>query len=322
MGDEGERIVKKVLRAALETPLMSYFRLFLFFWQASAERSRLRTAARELRLQVLSQDLAELIKARKPAATTAFILGTGASAAELGEEKLAAIESQFSVGVNHWILHTMVPDVYSYEVDPDVRLLEALDRAEVRDKSPYLLVLKPSRRDDFSNISFLPSFMRQRSYIYSRVNIWTRKESNISRDFNNITQTASRLGKCDVLVDNGASIARMIAFCAQLGFRKIVLVGVDLNNVDYFWHRNPDYLQRLGFASFRSGQRGRTHETLKTDRRPFSILNYVGALGGDAFPLTFEILVESRGSLLATVIEVWDFPTSSTALSRKKKARG
>ena len=283
---------------------MSWARVGIFLWEAARERNRLHSVAEALGLPVFGSDALRALRALKPDASTAFILGTGASAADLSNQKLEYIQSQFSIGVNQWIFHPMIPDVYAYEVDPDVRLLQALDRPEVRNKAPHLLFLKPSRPEDFSNASHLPEFMIERSFLYSRVNIWTRRESNIGRDFQGIVSSYLGRKNPDVLVDNGASIARMLALCVMLGFRKVVLVGVDLNNVEYFWHRRPDYLRKLGIESFGTAQKGRVHETLMSINRPFSIDEYVASLSiQDGSGV--RILVESHDSLLAASITVW-----------------
>jgi len=261
-----------------------------------------------LGLPVFGSDALRALRALKPDATTAFILGTGASAADLSNYKLEYIKSQFSIGVNQWILHPMIPDVYAYEVDPDVRLLQALDRPEVRDKVPHLLFLKPSRPEDFSNASHLPEFMSERSFLYSRVNIWTRRETNIGLDFQRVISSVSRRRKPDVLLDNGASIARMVSLSSMLGFRKIVLIGVDLNNVEYFWHRNPALLAGLGSAHFSSGQTGSFHETLDAVNRPFPIDDYLFGTNLGAQKSGGAIFVESSGSLLVKKMTVFEWP--------------
>ena len=284
---------------------MSWARVGIFLWEAARERKRLHSVAQTLGLPVLGSDALRALRALKPDATTAFILGTGASAAELSGQKLEYIQSQFSIGVNQWILHPMIPDVYAYEVDPDVRLLQGLDRPEVRDKAPHLLFLKPSRPEDFLNASHLPDFMRERSFLYSRANIWTKRQSNIGTDFKLITKSISRRRNPDVLLDNGASIARMIALCAVLGIKKIVLVGVDLNNVEYFWHRRPDIVSRFDLSEFSSGQTGVVHETLSSTTRPFSIATYLAELVRHYPSEQLSIQVESRQSLLASFMGVF-----------------
>ena len=284
---------------------MSWARVAIFLGEAVRERKRLRSVSETLGLPVFGSDALRALRGLKPDATTAFILGTGASAADLSDQKLEYIQSQFSIGVNQWILHPMIPDLYAYEVDPDVRLLQALDRPEVRDKVPHLLFLKPSRPEDFSNASHLPKFMRERSFLYSRVNIWTRRATNVGRDFRGITSVIPSLRKTDVLVDDGASIARMLALCVMLGFQEIVLVGVDLNNVEYFWHRRPDFLRLLGIHRFATAQKGQSHETLTSLGRPFPIDEYIVRISSEPRG-NVEIAVESSKSLLANRIRVWD----------------
>ena len=296
--------MKKMLRSFLELRVMSWARVGIFLWEAARERTRLHRVTETLGLPVFGSDALRALRALKPDAMTAFILGTGASAADLSDQKLEYIQSQFSIGVNQWILHPMIPDVYAYEFDPDVRLLQALDRPEVRDKVPHLLFLKPSRPEGFSNASHLPEFMRERSFLYSRVNMWTRRESNIGRDFRGIV--SSKLGRKNphVLLDNGASIARMMALCVMLGFRKVVLVGVDLNNVEYFWQKRPELLAKLGLSDFSSGQTGSLHETLRDQTRPFAIDTFVFSVNRACDGENF-ISVESEHSLLASTLAVF-----------------
>jgi len=288
---------------------MSWARVGIFLMEAYLERRRLNSAAETLGLKVFDFEALRALGALKPDATTAFILATGASAADLNDQRLEYIQSQFSIGVNQWILHPMIPDVYSYEVDPDVRLLQALDRPAVKEKLPYLLFLKPSRHADFLNASHLPEFMAENCRLYSRRNIWTRSRQNIYRDFRRISGALGLLRKPDVLLDNGASIARLITLCALMGFRRIVLVGVDLNSVEYFWHRKPELIRHLGFSEFGTNQQGATHETLTSSNRPFPIDEYVIEVCGNN-QSSIRVLVESPNSLLAGNVDVWNHEPS------------
>ena len=52
----------------------------------------------------------------------------------------------------------MSQEAYVYEINPGVRLLQALDQPEVK-KATYLLFLKSSRDEDCSNASHPPKFM-------------------------------------------------------------------------------------------------------------------------------------------------------------------
>lgn len=283
---------------------MGWFRVGIFLGLARRERGRLRSTAALLGFQTLDQKNIGVLRSSKPEATTAFILGTGASVNKVSDEKKRIIQAEFSIGVNQWIFHPLIPDVYSYEVDPDPRLLAALDRVEVREKMPKILYLAPTRIKDFLNAENPPEFLRDVTYFYRRVNLWTRVPSNIGQDLRRILNLATRFGSRGVLVDNGASIARLIALMIELGFRRIVLVGVDLHNVEYFWFRQPEILERFGIDSFDTLQTGSRHETLSARTRPFRVDTYIEQFEAE-FRDEVEILIESSESLLSQKIRVW-----------------
>lgn len=297
-------VVKRLLRTIFEWKAMGWLRFGIFLVLARRERGRLRSTAALFGFQTLDHENMGDLRSSKPYATTAFILGTGASVNEVSDEKLRIIQAEFSIGVNQWIFHPLVPDVYSYEVDPDPRLLAALDRVEVREKLPKILFLAPSKVEDFLNAENLPEFLRNVTYFYRRVNLLTRVPSNIGKDLRRILNLATRFGSRGVLVDNGASIARLIALMIELGFRRIVLVGVDLHNVEYFWFRHPELLKRFGIDSFDTLQTGSRHETLSARTRPFRVDTYVEQFEAE-FRDEVEILIESPESLLAQKIRVW-----------------
>jgi len=300
--------IRRVARSVLETRAFTSARLFLFTRELARERLRVHQAAEWLDLPVLSRTVLEQLRNRKPDATTAFILGTGASAAQLQPQDLVYIRSQFSVGVNQWIFHPTVPDVYAYEVDPDTRLLQMLDREDVKKAEPFLLFLRPSDPSQVANADHIPEFLRVRTFVYGRSNIWTRKSKNIGTDSLSILRHLDKSSDRDILLDNGASIARMVALCFLLGFHKIVLVGVDLNNVQYFWHKNPKLIEPLGISNYETGQKGNTHETLSTSNRPFSIDEFITKMAVSVAAEGAQIVIGSEESQLAGSLPVYRFP--------------
>jgi len=300
--------IRRMARSVLETRAFASARLFLFTRELARERLRVHQAAEWLDLPVLSRTVLEQLRSRKPDATTAFILGTGASAAQLQPQDLAYIRSQFSVGVNQWILHPTVPDVYAYEVDPDTRLLQMLDREDVKKAEPFLFFLKPTNPSHVANADYIPEFLRVRTFVYGRSNIWTRKTNNIGPDSVSVLKSLGISRDGDILLDNGASIARMVALCFLLGFQKIVLVGVDLNNVQYFWHKNPVLIEPLGFKDYETGQKGNTHETLSTVNRPFPIDKFITKLAISAAGEGVHIFIGSEESQLAGSLPIYRFP--------------
>jgi hypothetical protein len=255
-------------------------------------------------LPVLTRENVESLAEKKPEAKTAFILGTGASAARLSQEKLEIIQSQFSIGINQWIFHSLIPDLYAYEVDERLSLLKALDRPEIRSAMPPILFLRPGSRGGEDNATHVPDFLRATTYIYGRVNLWTRKVGNISRDVGGLLRIMQGRRREFLVLDDGASIVRMVALCAALGFKRVVLVGVDLNNVKYFWDEDSSYLERLGLSGFDAGQKGMVHETLSSVSRPFGVDIFIAAIAKALKKKGLVLEVESPASELAKSIPI------------------
>ena len=65
----------------------------------------------------------------------------------------------------------------------------------------------------------------------------------------------------DLPFDLGNSVTRLIALGLASGFRKVVLLGVDLRNSRYFFEAEPKYLRRYGADTFFTGQTSEAHLT-------------------------------------------------------------
>lgn len=247
------------------------------------------------------------LKSRKEDAKVAFILGTGASVAKIGKHKLEAITSQFSIGVNQWGFHDLIPDAYSYEPDPDPALLEAIQRDDVAQSGSPIFVLapKPDRQQD--HFAGVGDRFRRQMYVYGRVNLVTRSVRNAGPDFVRASDSLRNSLGPVVAPDNGASIVRLLSICYWMGFKKIVLLGVDLNNVRYFWQEEPRFIERFGLASFPSHQTGEVHETMSSDSRPLRISDFIQSLSEAFQQVGVEIEVESSDSLLAEFLPVFNW---------------
>ena len=297
-------LLKRALRTLLEFPSLHPARFMFFQWEASKERKRVAATAAQMNLPILEAGALRSLAKGKPDAKTAFILGTGASAARLSAEKLHVIQSQFSIGVNQWMFHSLIPDMYAYEFDERLALLRSLDRPEIRVAKPPILFLRPRDAEGIANAAHIPAFLRPTTYVYGRANLWTRKSENIVRDVQRALDYSNKTGAPALVVDDGASIVRMIALSYLLGFRRIVLVGVDLNSVEYFWDEDPTYIQRLGIDEFDAGQTGTVHETLSDGPRPFGVDVFISGMARALALVGVHLEVDSPLSALARSIPV------------------
>lgn len=235
---------------------------------------------------------------------TLFILGSGPSVANLNKADFDFFSEGFSIGINTWVLHPFIPDAYTYEFDPDSRLLGFLQRDEVLRAEPKILMLRPRGPHEYGNYRKLPVALRSGAVIYGRTNLHTRKPSNIWRDYRSSMRWLGNRRDVRVLPDNGATVARMVSLGVLSGFRRIVLVGVDLVGTDYFWDKDSSLVRHLGISSWRTGQSGAQHETMRAENRPFPIDVWLSAVSAGLATEGISLEVWSSYSRLSKSLPV------------------
>jgi hypothetical protein len=295
---------------------LSVARAFMWRWLALREAKYLRDnfgAAADNRFG--SEGVSDAVKADQR--DVFFVLANGDSVNELRETQFRVIEKHFSVGLNAWPLHPFVPNAYGFELwegldrnprEFDFLVDSACKKSNVRGSSLWLL--RP-RQSEFGRLEKLRSDIPAlRFRVYGRANVPTRSlgalDAELTRSFAFLARNR-RLR--EVLIDNGSSVVRMISLGLVLGFKKIVLVGVDLNDSPYFWY-DTQFIRRHGdFTDLCQREPGEGRDTLSTDTRPFSALDFIFALNRVAAArFGAEIFVSSSSSALAAGLEVFGFP--------------
>lgn len=243
---------------------------------------------------------------------TLFILGSGLSVNQLSATNLEEVQRGFSIGVNHWILHPFVPNVYAFEPSESFEYLnetrvlrEVLGTKIGQGHFPQILHLRPHTSTPHE-LEVLPpdSFAHRFSY-YGRTALTTKLMSNLKRDLTRLLQAHSK-GKLpsEILLDSGGSVGRMVSLGIFFGFRKIVLVGVDLNRNEYFFEDDSSYFEDLGIDSYDPWKlRTEQHETQQRSNRAFVATEFLGALATvSKAQRGTEIFVASDKSLLTQVM--------------------
>jgi hypothetical protein len=123
---------------------------------------------------------------------------------------------------------------------------------------------------EIQKVSLTPPELSGSITFYGRVSPATREDRGLEEDIGSYFGSVAPT-KNSILLDSGASIVRMIVLGIRLGFRKIVLVGVDLDGSPYFWERNPRYLDNLQMSRPSNNQKKGKHETLDSRNRPFPV---------------------------------------------------
>lgn len=307
-----------LVRSVLEVPALGFLRLWVMKSEAKRERRFVERVASEVGFRFLGDGgEGEFEPSLKK--TTLFILGSGSSVELIGDEGFQQIRSGFSIGVNAWPLHTFVPDAYAYEPGNDqqsdyYRTLTLLKRPDVIEKLPPLLILRPRNQLEQSELAQIPEELIAKTFFYGRITPATRKVRNLSGDVRQFLLDARKRGALTVMLDSGATIVRLASLGLLLGFKKIVFVGVDLNDSRYFWEANPDYLTRSGFKSFDSGQRQPIHETMSPENRPFVVTDMLRSLSAVArHDFGAEFFVASDSSALSALMPTYDLADNVTS---------
>ena len=253
--------------------------------------------------------------------STFFILGSGSSINELSEEDFDHIKEGVSIGINVWAIHPFIPSAYAFETgksggepaEDTLFITDLLERRSLAADNPKFLFLRPTLPSTTANLVKAPTEGNPEQYLYGRANLTTRLSANLPRDVERIlnSMTTGRT-RPNVLLDNGASVVRMLVLGFLQGFTKIVLTGVDLDNRPYFWLA-PDYPHATE-EILRLFSRPSTlaHSTNSTENRPFTTEKAIRAV---AEILTkkygVEVFVGSKESTLSAALPSYKWPSST-----------
>ena len=306
--------MSRILRWVLERSHFSSVRDLIALRIAQRDAAGTRMMADRLGLAVLDTNFLAQFRAKSP---TLVVLGSGESVEEVTPSQWKIIGDCVSVGLNNWLLHDFIPDVYSLEQmqigdgkDARDSMSELLGREEVVSRAPAVLLLRPHSETPSHRIIEIPSGLRERARVYGRTGVATKSRANLVRDIRQLIRYSvkGRLPE-SVAIDEGMSVARMLSLGVRAGFSSIVLVGVDLNSTQYFFDINPTYITRRGLEDYNpSKPSGSVHGTEETETRTFAASTFIPAFAEAAQQeLGTNVYVSSSSSALAVHLPVVDF---------------
>lgn len=165
---------------------------------------------------------------------TFYILGSGFSVSRMTGDQWDEVRNGFSIGFNNWFLHPFVPDIYG---------LELLNESELYDAQ-----IRGLRKAD-SGLYDIPLLLHHGHAVSSRrdLNQLPWKKENIFRNLPLTLHTNNRRilrsyirknlkhGNPDKLLHYSASVGMWADLGLKLGYKKIVLIGIDMNDPRYFY---------------------------------------------------------------------------------------
>lgn len=300
--------MKSLGRAILEIIPFRLGRLSILSRQLEEEKRLVRAHSQSLAIPGLRDSDLQALREKKRDVSTAFILGTGATVNRLGPNHFKTISESFSIGINQWAVHDFIPDVYLYEFDEDSAIEDQFLRSDVIEASPLILVLRMRSENELEIVRGRRVLEGQRFRIYGRVNVWSRTTRNTPKEWDFLLRKAFTDPDFSILPDNGASVARALSIAVSLGFRRIVMLGVDLANTSYFWQEDDQFLIRRGLSTLISGQKGVIHETMETSNRALSIADFFESISKWMFESRdISLFSGSATSALAKFLPIFDW---------------
>jgi len=306
------RLRELVTRRLLELPVAGALRNYLALRNALRDSWGSKKMAAKLEYGNLDVTDGSLW-ARK--SDTLFILGSGPSVEEVSQDQWAHVAKHNSIGINSWVVHDFVPDIYCFE---EVESLEyatvasalsaMLARSDILKRAPQILLLRPHADTESQRIVQVPPSLRRNTKVYGRATVSTKSVSNLVSDLSRLMRSyrSGRVQK-NILLDSGMSVARMLFLGAVSGFSTIVLIGVDLNSNQYFFDVNPNYLGRRNQEDFDPWRRrSRVHDTEDRISQQFQASQFIPALA-QAAEKTFgtQVLISSHESLLSATMQLY-----------------
>lgn len=169
-----------------------------------------------------------------------FIFGSGSSIKELTIKNFDEINKYFSIGINKWIFHDFITNCYMIELTDDDNLNEKF-RARIlvllrnTSKSPIFLIYRSRLSDSIKLQKWMRGMNSKRVFFYEylRPDIFKK---NVKSEFVKSLRFIEKNINSNVLtLGVGTTIERAISLTLSLGYRRLIILGVDLKDTKYFW---------------------------------------------------------------------------------------
>lgn len=159
-----------------------------------------------------------------------FILAGGASIAHINDTDWEHISKFDTAALNYFYVHDFVPDYLFVEMNPDEQLIsffiDNCINSSRYDKSSIMLQYKHAEKT---------SLVKNKK-VNERVKYFVPEKLSCS-SLNELRFFWGRRSKKDSkrLVHHSSHVGALIDYCVKVGYKDIVLLGVDLNGSGYFY---------------------------------------------------------------------------------------
>lgn len=185
--------------------------------------------------------LSESIKEYKRT-NTLFILGSGPSINSINSEQWDYIKAHDSIGFNYWLAHDHVPDFYMFQLSGS-NMIKAVKAEQERYKDiPFIIRGSEFAKKGKESLEAECNFFKKNPVYYLRE---YPISSKCSIDADLLIKYMHALGYLEYgIISNfipkwRCTLGLLISLAYQMGYKEIVLCGVDMNVSDHFWDYEP-----------------------------------------------------------------------------------
>lgn len=244
---------------------------------------------------------------------TLFILGSGSSIAEFGDREIDHIGKHDSIGFNFWLLHPFVPTYYTVEFiassERSGELWNALKiRAEEYRSTPVIFKYSKGFRE---SAHLIPKALKE-IFLTSQLNIPGSDLKSLSKWllFLRRKKLFHNGNDENCIVYRQASVSWLITLGLRLGYKKIVLCGIDLKKPEYFYDIDKSFPLSKGLPIPGDSFEGQTHptESLAESVSQTPISSVLQTVNETVLkPEGVELFIASRSSALYPAFDLYDW---------------
>mgnify|MGYP001057530210 CR=1 FL=1 len=169
---------------------------------------------------------------------TMFLLGSGPSINDISKEQWEHIAKHNSIGFNYWFVHDFVPTYYMYQ-GVDETMLELLKDTNRKYKNvPFLLRGADIAAGRFDTSDERINVLKNNPVYY--LNTYPIS-SKCSIEIRKLLKYVEALGFftfdkiADFVPKFRGSLGLLISLSYQMGYKKIILCGMDMKDSSHFW---------------------------------------------------------------------------------------
>ncbi len=239
-----------------------------------------------------------------------FILGSGPSINEISEEEWSHINSCDSIGFNYWFAHEFVPSLYVFQA-PNNRMLNILsDKHTLYKEIPFIIKGSSIANGSFDYTDERINLLKSNPVFYLNE---LQFKSKITLDPVILFEYAEALGffvfgkVTNIVPKWRVSIGLIISLCYQMGYKEIVLCGVDMHKADHFWDY-PPYIEIKNKYSLPEFGASNLETFNDKKRSPNTVPKYICALRDFMYQKSgVRLYVMNKSTVLYPAIDVYNY---------------